>query len=42
VIFSLQGLHRLPSVLERCEYGLRVRKKCAACFGKYGAPPTSF
>ena len=42
VIFALQGLHRLGSVLEGREYGLRIRKECAPCFGEYGAAPPSF
>ena len=42
MIFALQGLHRLASVLDRREYGLRIGKECTPCFGEHGAAPPSF
>jgi len=42
VIVSLQGVHRLRSVLERCKYGFCVRKECAPSFGEHGSAPPSF
>src|SRR5262249_58495265 len=42
VIASLQGLHRLRSVLERREHRFCVGKKCPPGFGEHGSAPSSF